>query len=65
MREMNITARVGTRAGRVAASVEASDADRGQATLADAFAAPPKRGHRRRAKSLNPMPWCKQAASIS
>jgi len=63
MREMNIIARVGTVAGRVATSVETSDTDRGQARLADAFAAPPKRGPRRRAKSLNPMPWCKHPAA--
>ena len=63
MRETNITVRIGTLAGRVAASVEASDADRGQARLADVFAAPQKRGTGRRAKSLNPMPWCKPPAA--
>ena len=63
MREMNVTARVGSLTGRGAASVVASDVDHGKARLADAFTAPKKRGHRRRAKSLNPMPWCKHPAA--
>jgi hypothetical protein len=72
MREMNITATVGTLTGRVVASTEASVADRKLAALAAAFTAPKKRGRAKppalaargeKPRPLNPMPWCKHPAA--
>jgi hypothetical protein len=63
MRKIDINARVGSAAGRVAARADTSEADRGQGVLAEGFAAPQKRGTGRSAKPQNPMPWCKHSAT--